>query len=130
MRCCSVSELKSKEVISEQNGCRLGYVNDVELDLKEGRLVASIVWGKSRFGFVAHDCDIRICWEDIAVIGVDDNEEICENTVPTLTTLCQPQQDLGRDAVKVLLGVINEGARNEHLRIETTLRPGGTVGSR
>lgn len=71
MRCCSVSELKSKEVISEQNGCRLGYVNDVELDLKEGRLVAIIVWGKSRFGFVAHDCDIRICWEDIAVIGED-----------------------------------------------------------
>ena len=67
--------------------------------------------------------------EDVSVIAIDGIESSLY-TVPTLTTLCQPQQDLGRDAVKVLLGVINEGARNEHLRIETTLRPGGTVGSR
>ena len=67
--------------------------------------------------------------KDVSVIAIDGIESSLY-TVPTLTTLCQPQQDLGRDAVKVLLGVINEGARNEHLRIETTLRPGGTVGSR
>ncbi len=71
MRCCSVSELKSKEVISEKNGCRLGYVNDVEIDLQEGRLTAILIWGRGRFGFASRGCDIRICWEDIAVIGED-----------------------------------------------------------
>ena len=71
MRCCSVSELKSKEVISEKNGCRLGSVNDVEIDLQDGRLVALIIWGRTRFGFAARGCDLRIGWEDIAVIGED-----------------------------------------------------------
>ncbi len=71
MRCCSVNELKSKEVISEKNGCRLGYVNDVEIDLQDGRLVALIIFGRGRFGFAAHGSDLRICWEDIAVIGED-----------------------------------------------------------
>lgn len=71
MRCCSLNDLKSKEVISEKTGCRLGYVNDVEIDLQDGRLVAIIIWGRSRFGFAAHDGDFRICWEDIAVIGED-----------------------------------------------------------
>lgn len=71
MRCCSVSDLKTKEVISEKNGCRLGFVNDVELDLQDGRLVAILIWGRSKFGFADHSCDRRICWEDIAVIGED-----------------------------------------------------------
>ena len=71
MRCCSVNELKAKEVISEKNGCRLGYVNDVEIDLQDGRLVALIIYGRTRFGFAAHDCDWRICWDDISVIGED-----------------------------------------------------------
>ena len=62
MRCCSVNELKAKEVISEKNGCRLGYVNDVEIDLQDGRLVALIIYGRTKFGFAAHDCDWRICW--------------------------------------------------------------------
>ena len=71
MRCCSITELKSKEVISEKNGCRLGYVNDVEIDLEDGRLVAIIIFGRGKFGFTSHDCDRRICWDDIAVIGED-----------------------------------------------------------
>ena len=67
--------------------------------------------------------------EDVSVIAIDGIESSLY-TVPTLTTLCQPQQTFGKTAVQVLMGVLNDGAQNEHLRLETTLRVGGTVGSR
>ena len=71
MDCCSVTELKNKEVISTKNGCRIGFVNDVEICVKDGRLTAIIIWGKSRFGLFGREGDIRICWDEIAVIGDD-----------------------------------------------------------
>ena len=40
--------------------------------------------------------------EDIAVIGVDDNEEICENTVPTLTSIHPDFRQGGRFAARLL----------------------------
>lgn len=39
---------------------------------------------------------------DIAVIGVDDNEEICENTVPTLTSIHPDFRQGGRFAARLL----------------------------
>ena len=72
MDCCSITELRNKEVISAKNGCRIGYVSDVEINTCDGRLVAIIIWGKSRCGgLFGKDEDIRICWEDIQVIGND-----------------------------------------------------------
>ena len=43
MHCCSVTQLQSKEVISTQNGCRIGFVSDVEIDLHDGKLCAILV---------------------------------------------------------------------------------------
>ncbi len=40
--------------------------------------------------------------EEIAVIGVDDNEEICENTVPTLTSIHPDFRQGGRFAARLL----------------------------
>jgi len=40
--------------------------------------------------------------EDIAVIGVDDNEEICENTLPTLTSIHPDFRQGGRFAARLL----------------------------
>lgn len=72
MECCSVSDLSNKEVISSKTGCRLGHVCDVEINTCDGRLVAIIIWGKSRCaGLFGREDDIRICWEDIEVIGCD-----------------------------------------------------------
>jgi len=72
MQCCSVTQLRDKEVISAKNGCRIGFVSDVEINMKEGRLCAILVYGRrSRGALFGKEQDIRIPWEDISVIGDD-----------------------------------------------------------
>ncbi len=69
MNCC-VTELRCKEVIDRCTGNRIGPVCDVEVDVASGRLTAIIVYGRPRyFGLFGSREDIRVCWEDIEVIG-------------------------------------------------------------
>ena len=71
MHCC-VTDMRYKEVINSSNGSRLGNVCDVEVDTCNGRLVAIVIYGNSKyFGLFGRTPDIRICWEDIEVIGED-----------------------------------------------------------
>lgn len=71
MNCC-VTDLRDKEIINLKDGCRLGSVCDVEIDTCTGRVLALIIFGKSKFmGFGARTDDIRIAWEEIEVIGDD-----------------------------------------------------------
>ncbi|MCM1364014.1 MAG: YlmC/YmxH family sporulation protein [Faecalibacterium sp.] len=78
MGCCSITDLRSKEVISAKTGCRIGNVSDVEIDTCDGKLVSLIIWGKGRcFGMFGRDEDICIPWEDIEVIG-DDTILVCK----------------------------------------------------
>ncbi len=80
MGCCCITELHSKEVINQKNGCRLGFVSDVEVDTCCGRVVAIIIYGKPKcFGLMGHCDDIRIPWEDIKIIG-DDTILVCYNS--------------------------------------------------
>ena len=62
----------------------------------------------------------------LSVISID-GIEMSLYTVPTLTTLAQPQAPMGEKAVEILVNVL-DGAPASHVRLETTLRPGGTVG--
>ena len=48
-------------------------------------------------------------------------------TVPTLTTLIQPQESMGEEAVRILLDMVEERAGNRHVRVSTALRAGGSV---
>ena len=75
MECCRVADLHCKQVINTKNGCQLGFVNDVEINTCDGKLVALIIWGKSRL-WGRKDDDLRICWKDIEVIG-DDTILVC-----------------------------------------------------
>ncbi len=69
---CSINELKTKEVVNVSDGARLGFVSDVEIDLKDGRLTAVIVPGAYRMmGFLGKEEDIIIKWENIKKIGED-----------------------------------------------------------
>ena len=69
---CRIVDIKNKEVISIKDGCRIGCVNDVEVDMLNARLVAIIVYGKLKFfGILGREEDIVIKWEDIKVIGED-----------------------------------------------------------
>lgn len=77
MSCC-VTELRCKEVINKADGCRIGLVSDIEVDQKCGRVTALIVFGRPKYwGVFGRREKIRICWEDIDVIG-DDTILVCK----------------------------------------------------
>ncbi len=69
---CRIEDLRDKQVICVGNGCVLGFVGDVEIDTKDGRLVSLIIFGRRRcFGLLGREEDIVIHWCDVQVIGGD-----------------------------------------------------------
>lgn len=64
--------------------------------------------------------------EDCSVIAID-GLRLSEYTVPTLTTMVQPAEEMGRQAVQILLDMLQGGSRQRHVRLEATLRQGGSV---
>ena len=71
MNCC-ITELRCKEVINKSDGCRLGLVSDIEVDTCCGRVVALVIYGRPKYwGICGKRERIRVCWEDIEVIGSD-----------------------------------------------------------
>lgn len=67
-----IRDLKCKEVINICDGCRLGYVDDVEVRVPEGQIVAVIVYGPCRFfGLFGRGDEYYIPWECIQRIGDD-----------------------------------------------------------
>ena len=69
---CRMTEFRYKDVVNLKNGLRLGYVSDVEVDMKTAALTAVVIYGKARFfGIFGKKEDIVIPWENIEVIGED-----------------------------------------------------------
>ena len=69
---CRLSELRYREVINVSTGCRLGYVGDALVDLKDGRIAALIVPGPARFfGLFGREDDYILPWPCITRIGPD-----------------------------------------------------------
>ncbi len=67
---CRITDMHSKEVINVCDGCRIGCVDDVEVDTCTAELVAIVVHGRSKcFGLLGRDEDIIIGWREIEVIG-------------------------------------------------------------
>ena len=58
---CRIRDFRCKEVINVCDGCRLGYVSDLDVRVPEGQVVAIIVYGPGRF----------FPWECIQRIGDD-----------------------------------------------------------
>ena len=72
MQQCRMVELRYKEVINVNDGCRLGYVGDVEIRLPEGQVAALIVPGPCRFfGLFGRGEDYYVPWDCIKQIGDD-----------------------------------------------------------
>ena len=66
------SELRNKEIIHVCEGTRLGYLNDVCIDIDTGRVTAIMVPGPCRFlGLFGRDSDYIIPWGCIRRIGED-----------------------------------------------------------
>lgn len=66
--------------------------------------------------------------EDCSVVAID-GIEMSAYTVPTLTTLIQPQQEMGEQAVSILVDMIEGRSGNRHVQLDTVTRPGGSVRS-
>ena len=67
-----VTDLHCKEVVCVCDGCRLGFVSDVEVEVPEGRVRAIVVPGKCKFfGLFGREDDFVIPWGAICRIGDD-----------------------------------------------------------
>jgi LacI family transcriptional regulator len=72
-----------------------------------------------------HNKGIKIP-EDCSIISID-GIQVSKYTIPTLTTLVQPSKDMGAKAVEILLDVLNGNKNSCQLKVETSLRKGGTL---
>ena len=72
-----------------------------------------------------HDHGKRIP-EDCSVVAID-GIDMSAYTIPTLTTLVQPQKELGKRSVEILVDMIEGRGENRHLLVDTTIRAGGSV---
>jgi LacI family transcriptional regulator len=72
-----------------------------------------------------HNKGIKIP-EDCSLISID-GIQVSKYTIPTLTTLVQPSKDMGAKAVEILLDVLNGNKNSCQLKVETSLRKGGTL---
>ena len=69
---CRMVELRRREVINIRDGCRLGFVGDVEVRVPEGQVVAIVVYGPCRFfGLFGRGEEYYIPWECIQRVGDD-----------------------------------------------------------
>ena len=69
---CKFSDLLCKEVICVCDGCRLGFVSDLRLELPEGHITAIIVPGRCRYmGICGPRDEYIIPWHCIKRIGPD-----------------------------------------------------------
>ena len=67
-----IADLRCKEIINVSDGCRFGYVGDVEVDLESGRGTALVVPGRLRlFGLLGREEDRIFPWESVRRFGED-----------------------------------------------------------
>jgi YlmC/YmxH family sporulation protein len=65
-------ELCRKEVIDIATGQRLGFIDDIELDIENGRVSSLVIYGGIRlFGLLGRGGDTVISCSDIRVVGED-----------------------------------------------------------
>ena len=65
-------ELCRKEVIDISTGERLGFIDDIELDIESGTVKSLIIYGGARlWGFFGREEDSVIACSEIKVIGSD-----------------------------------------------------------
>lgn len=63
---------------------------------------------------------------DCSIVAID-GIEVSEYMNPVLTTLCQPMQEMGRQAVELLTGIIEDKDSHKQVVLPTIFREGGTL---
>lgn len=75
----TIEELSCKDVINLQDGCRLGNVCDVQINICDGCVKALIIFGRPRFfGLFGREEDICVPWENVEKFGEDTILVNCE----------------------------------------------------
>ena len=64
--------------------------------------------------------------EDVSVIGID-GLSVSEYVSPTLTTMIQPAEEMGRESVRILLDMLEGREKPRHLLLPAWLRQGASV---
>ncbi len=66
------SDFRQKEVINIKDGKRLGFVYDVEINMRTGMIESIVVPGPGKFlGLFGNENDYVIPWENIKRMGED-----------------------------------------------------------
>ena len=68
---CRITDLRCKEIINICDGGRIGFVEDVDIILPEGRVCALIAYGRGRFFGLLRGEEYYIPWDGIKQIGDD-----------------------------------------------------------
>ncbi len=67
-----LSEIREKEIININNGERMGYVDDFELNLEKGYIEAIVISGTGKvLKIFGKNSEIIIDWNSIVKIGTD-----------------------------------------------------------
>jgi YlmC/YmxH family sporulation protein len=67
-----LSELQMKEVVSIVDGKRLGFIIDLEIDVKTGRVVSLILADQeAKGGLFGKTEEVHVLWNQIIRIGAD-----------------------------------------------------------
>lgn len=64
--------------------------------------------------------------EDCSVIAID-GLDVSRYLTPTLTTMIQPAEEMGRESVRILLDMLEKGSPARHLRLKAAMRPGAST---
>jgi len=66
----TLENIRTKEVIDIESGERLGYIDDVEMNIETSEVVSLLIYGRHRFfGLFGKENDIIIPCREIEVIG-------------------------------------------------------------
>ena len=67
-----ISELRMKDVIEAEDGRRLGFINDMEIDADSGRIDALVIPGARSWRWLFGRSDETVLpWQRIVKLGVD-----------------------------------------------------------
>ena len=73
------------------------------------------------------DCGKRVP-EDVSVIGID-GLDVSRYMIPTLTTMVQPAEEMGRESVRILMKMLRDPDYTGHKLLEVQLREGASIRS-
>ena len=67
-----ISDMMEKEVVNVNNGKKLGFINDIELDINDGKIRALIVYEEGSRMYILGKGEVHsIFWDNIVKIGCD-----------------------------------------------------------